>query len=965
MAALAIAFVLMSAGQNSSAQQTVPKPVDAEPSRWNTNWTFDDIDVGKLFSRLEFIGIEIPIEADGDVSVGFAVGVPIATPGDAKLYRLRGRVSAKRLRVEELLLEDFTADVIYDDGVLKLRDVKGRWTDVARASNDQQGDFVGGAELALVPRGDIHFDLKTRSLSLAPLYDVIVAATNRADATVIAGTLSGDIHFTSPLDTVKDPKTWNAKSDLTLSGFKVGDSLPLSVKTGPVIIDAGRLTVQDASMTSPLAPELLLNVAVQAELVDRGRFQFQLRGNDLPLAELSSYATTSSTSSTPAIAAGKLDIDASGQGELATMKWQINGRISSPELKLFGQNLGLIEHRIDFHDRSLTLAPLHPETSDAEMIVRDVVAEYQITDSAINVEKLNANIFGGALRGRVNVPREANGQYEFDLQWNDIHPVLNAARLLPFDRGGAEIKVSASTSGRVDWTVPARSWTRPDAHRGSVEIKLTDISVGKASVGEGEINLEANDETIKLTGDGKLFGGTFSVETTSSVQTDDTWSTLLRRIPSGSIKVDSAKLSQLAPLVRPDDGRRYAGAASAKVLLSPTDAGQADNQVVVEFGVDGLGINGRTLSRGIDGKVRLVGNSVIIDRASGVYAGGRIHANGRWSLGNGTRSVQVRFSGINASDAVLPVSETLAQRIAGDLSGIITVDGEQSYRIGGTIAARDSGLFSVATGSVHASVNGSFSSNLDRWQLKLASISGELAGGEIYGDANLSSSTGLADAFDLESRWNVRRVNFGRLISEAGVTTSLANGRITGSMSLDGKRIRGVADLTGRFAAELGQTDASAVPGLMKANRFLGAISLVETQFDRGEVNGTIGRGAFQINEFWLRSSQVRVFAEGRIGIADMRMDIDAVIATGLLELDNAKIIALAAQLAIESFIPIAAIVEINRLFSNRTVYFNVTGPASDPRLQLKPIETLRRGAARFLVREAMVLITTGTRVNN
>ncbi|WP_186775706.1 AsmA family protein [Rubripirellula tenax] len=936
--------------------------------RWTTRWSFQDVDVDSLLSRLESIGIQIPIQAGGDVSVDFQVGVPLTQFTDAAAYRLAGRISAKRLVLENLLLEEFSANVDYRDGVFTLDKIDGRWIDGKSAESSRDatpgskasGRLSGQSTLALVPRGDASVRLNMDGLSIGPLHDLVSAATGDDDRPEVAGSVTGQIDLRMRVDSLADVATWNGKADLKIQNLTVGDSLPLTIVTGPMVVRDSIVQALLIKVTSPAAKDVRWDIAGQLELTGRQRFQFQMRGNDVPLQTLSALAAQGSSSVPPRMAEGKLDLDLAGQGEWASDDWRIKGRIGSPQLKLFQQDFGMLEHRVEIDPKQFALTPIHQDIPSATMLIRQVEMDYEISADEIVVRDLSASIFGGQVRGSATLATAESGQYEVALNWQNIRPRIAASALLPFDVLTATSQIEATTSGRIEWAVPVDEINLVSKHRGVAMVSVNDIRVGKAEVGEVELNLSAGEGSIKLDGTGKLFGGSLSVDTVSPVEDQETWSTWLRRLPLGQIRVETARLDRLVPVIRPREQRRYRGTVSASVINRKEDANLSAEFIVSDFAIDG-----RSISRGMSADVTWSEQSIVVRRASGTYAGGRMFASGRWSVApGGTRSLQFHFSGVDAMAAVLPLSETISQRVAGTVSGDLSLSGDGDYRIRGSVRAHDSSLFSVSTGTVDAGLTARISDDARAWNLRLSSIRGDLASGQIFGDAEFSSTGGSIPSFDMDSRFRVRRVDFGELISQLGTSTQIAHGRISGEVSLRGRRIQSVSDLSGQFAAELGATQASAVPGLLKANRFLGALSLVGTKFDRGELNGTIGRGAFNIDEFWLRGDRVRVFAEGRVSIADLRMDIEAVLATGYLQADEAKIVALAAQLALQAAIPVGLILELNRLFSNRTLYLGVTGPLSDPSVRLNPVETLRAAAGRFLVREAMVLLTAGGRVS-
>ncbi len=102
---------------------------------WTTNWSFEEINVGTLLGRLRRLGIEIPVDADGDVSLRFSVSIPLNALHNGQAYRFNGTLRSNRLRVEELQLSNFSTDVQYDNGLLALKNLATRWIDLQQPSS--------------------------------------------------------------------------------------------------------------------------------------------------------------------------------------------------------------------------------------------------------------------------------------------------------------------------------------------------------------------------------------------------------------------------------------------------------------------------------------------------------------------------------------------------------------------------------------------------------------------------------------------------------------------------------------------------------------------------------------------------------------------------------------------------------------------------------------------------------------
>jgi hypothetical protein len=453
--------------------------------------------------------------------------------------------------------------------------------------------------------------------------------------------------------------------------------------------------------------------------------------------------------------------------------------------------------------------------------------------------------------------------------------------------------------------------------------------------------------SVKVVGEGRVFGGVAGLEL-SAVDFSG-------RDLSGKATVKTMQVNELTRLLGPARWNRLRGDVSATVELGQaTDSGvpQADIQLTASD----LILAGKSLGSRLDIKARTIGSTVVIQSVQGAYAGGRLQASGTWSPGSTTKQIEVSFTNVDLNAGLSPWLTKLRGHIGGKGSGILTLTGDRRLRVRGTVSARDCVVFGVPTGTWSSGIRAAGNNDLSRWELRLPTIRGELASGRIRGELMLQSSSLRSGTPDLSSRWQLDRIDFGKILGASGGSlTSYAHGRLTGELTLGGRAIRSTQDLSGRFAARLGDTQSAAVPGLAAADRYLGLISVSNTRFTSGAVRGVIGGGVARLDELWLRSNRARVWADGNIQMNGGGIDIDVIISTGNFVFGDDHIIAFASQLAIQSVLPITGLIEVNRLLSNRTIHLAFTGSPTNPRVRLKPLDIIREEAARFLLREILV----------
>ncbi|EMI16692.1 hypothetical protein RMSM_06389 [Rhodopirellula maiorica SM1] len=968
--------------QNPAAARPKPAAANDNTRYWTTSWDFDSVDVKRLSERLERLGIGIPIEMEGTVSVNLNVSVPLTALTDTKKYRLEGLVRSPRLKLEQLVLEDFQTHVQIADGVMTVDKINGRLIDAAlpsaalpsaaRPSAARQvnrpgaGRVSGAATLQLSPLGDIDAAITTESVAIQPLHQLILAIQARNDQQPLHGVVSGEIQFRAPLKTIREIRSWNAMTQLRIDSLARGDALPLDVQSASISIADGVLIANDLQIRSTEAPDLSASLQGRIELERQQRFSFAIRANDLPLGVLAQLAGADANR----FAAGQVDLDATASGELAQQEWMLSGQVASPQLSIAGVDLGLIEHAFEFDQQHLKLEPVGARGTPPrdDLIVQDVRANYSLQDQRWELSEIDAHLFGGDISGDASVSLGNQGVSTLNLNWQGLSPNVNA-QLFSL----ADVVVSANSSGEINWTLPAGDWSRLADQSGDVQVQLDAIKVGDADIGQMNLVISKSDESFKLTAEGNLFGGDVNVVTQSNVTDDMTWQDLWQRPSQIRLSVNRIRIDRIVVLLPQRSWlaprfRQLRGLASAEVELA-AEAGlaaeaelegtvassQPDSPLrsTARIQLDHLALGTVQITRRLEIELRTSGSSVDVDRVAGFYGGGRITARGQWDLLENDGHIDVQVAAVDASPSIRLLSESVADFVDGKLSGQFHVTGGRSIRARGAVQAHDAVVAGIPVGDANSGMLASYSLGSGQWDASFSSIHGEVARGRLQGVAKLKSSY-RPNRFDLSSQWSFERVNFAKFIADAGGGSfSYANGQVRGRLVLGGEAIASSADLRGTFSTELDGSQASAIPGLSEAQRFLGAVPLAGIRIEDGQLSGTITRGRARIDEFVLSSPQLKVWADGYVQLDNLRMDVEAVISTGNFQ--TSQLMEVYLQIAsFTSLSPVALFIRINQLLSNRTIYVDVAGTLSDPKLRLRPLATLRDEVARYIISEVL-----------
>ncbi|MCM2371113.1 AsmA-like C-terminal region-containing protein [Aporhodopirellula aestuarii] len=968
-------FPTVSTAQQPRDPNAVPAnavPANAQPRYWTTNWSFEDINVGKLADRLDAIDIDIGVNLRGKVSVQFEVGIPVTSLGDAAAYRFDGTLTSPSLVVDGVLLKDLSTSVSYRDGMVTLENLSSLVIDQDE-STKSPGYIKGRATAELVPREDVTAEIAINNLAVAPLADLLAKYLGQPQDTLPGeGTLSGNVKFRVPLNTAGDIATYQLDGNLSGRGLRVASLPAADFDFRRVRIQDETLLVDDFSLTaiandrSGQSIRLLGNASFP--LSSQGEFTVELFGDDIPVGTVAEWFVPRSDANAIPLVRGKVDFQITGNGKLAETiersQWNIRGAIASPQLHVAGVDLGTIEHHVELTASEFNISPIRDLTNLPKSVrIGELKSRYSLSDEALTIEQVDATLFSGSLSGSANIPFSQSGIARANLSITAIKP-----RLQTFV-AGRRLNVSATLDGDVDWQVPLAAVDQPSEHSGQAKLALSDVTIGEANIGSMRASASADTGDISFTANGRLFDGKITVATTAKMFADDRWSDLPLRLAATVFKFDDVSLDRLYEIAT---GTRLdlTGSASGEVNIVDWNPIGGKNATLpsadIRLALSRVSYRSRLLSRSMRLNSRLRNNALQIISLTGDYADGSARINGRVYLFDEHTTLRPRADlHISASRINLQHGLWFLGDAAGDFQGrasiAATVAGYQdSIRVRGNADGRDLVIYGMQLGNAHSGLTAEANVLRQSWKVRFASVRSSQGGGEVEGELSLASTRRGSGGVDLESRWHTRRVDFVRLTQQLGRSTSVARGEITGDLTLNGKSIQSVDDLNGRFRFALGQTRGSAIPGMVGVSRFLGPVSLVNQRFDVGEAKGFIGRGAITFDEFWVGSDSALVQADGKVFIRSGRMDLNALIATGDYRDIAANFAQLAQQYALRSLLPASAILDISELLRDRTLVVHVIGTVQDPVVRVQSVQTFREEAARFLLREGQRLILTG-----
>ncbi|WP_161604362.1 AsmA-like C-terminal region-containing protein [Roseiconus nitratireducens] len=908
---------------------------------WSSNWSFEAIDLQALTRRIQSLGIPVPVRLAGKADINFDVSVPWNALRTAEAYKFKGTFAASNLRVDDVLLTSLQADVDYAQGVLKLNNLRGAQTD---------GKFNGSATAQLVPSKDFQATIQATNFDIGAIANLLQKFELIPAERPIRGAVSAAVQASGQVDQLRSPEMWEIGGDISSQNVTIGDSLTYSLAVQKFQLRDQRLSVPDLRLTASELPGFYLNGSAEVPLDGENEFQFDIQTNDLPATDLVGLYFDSPKR----VLDGKLDLQAGGKGRFTTPgaypEFEVDAAVASPSIRLFGVDLGMLEHDIKLTPSKIQIQPRRDDAGASDLQIQNLTADYAVSEQAIELKDLDSRIFGGTLQAEARVIRSGDGEHRLNAEWTDISPRIR----LPTPVSSVPLTVVATTSGTVQWSVPPDHIDDPFFHRGTASIQVAPLRIGDETAGDADIRLAINDQGVDLNADANLFGGRVHVETTSPMTASTQWRDLPALLAAGQITLADVSIRRLTSLASRGVSR-FDGRVSGQIQLRQTVEGPwaADSQLEINGWTSG----NQLLSRGLRAQLTAMAGGIELSSISGTYAGGQLQAEGRWSLQPGPRLINFRLTRADADRVLLPISPRADQWFGGMVSGrgslVGNGDSLTSVRVTGSLAVENGETFGFPVGDAHTSFHGQFSAAPYRWAVAFPSINADLARGRVKGRLEFASTSSGRSGYHMDSRWRATHVEFESLLSAYVGTSTIGRGDLTGDMTLTGRNIHSLRDLDGEYRVRLGGTDATAVPGLSAAGSLLGASSLAGARFTSGASTGRISRGSLVIDSLAMSADRVAVTAAGRVGLENRQMDVLTVLSTGNFTGQNQLI----ASIGTQALLDFAFIGQINRIVSDRTLVFELAGPTRDPIIRLLPAETLQANVRRFAVQEALGLV--------
>jgi hypothetical protein len=286
--------------------------------------------------------------------------------------------------------------------------------------------------------------------------------------------------------------------------------------------------------------------------------------------------------------------------------------------------------------------------------------------------------------------------------------------------------------------------------------------------------------------------------------------------------------------------------------------------------------------------------------------------------------------------------------LAGPIDIELRVRPGSVWRITGTVGAGQGDFYEVRFSNVRVPVDAEWHPRSGRVRMQVPTVNASLAGGRVSGRLTAERTVG----WTIDGAFRFYRVDVVTLVRQLGSESQYGTGRLTGTLTIEGRNMQSINDLRAVLAADLEDTQAGNLPVLGDLRNFVpGAAASGATRFYEGRLEARLMRGVFHVDRLSLSSTQLDVYITGTINLSG-RLRLEAVVFTGQGN-NPALAQALLTRFAAVASAPVALLASANDFLANRVIHLDIRGTLSRPVIRLRPFETLREEIVRYLLRRA------------
>ena len=722
-----------------------------------------------------------------------------------------------------------------------------------------------------------------------------IAATGRSD---------GMLSLSVPDGCLGRRDAWHGVANVALGEFQFCDFELRDIDPIALVLQDGELSIRnfDAVLDGePVHAELALGIQPPWEL--DARF-------DLP----------------------KLRLDRLGSfPQLSMLKDRLSGRIT-----LTGEAHGQLDPLALTGEGSAAIEPF----TYAGYTVDRIGLDYELSDQSLRISGIDSEAWNGDVVGAAEIPLTLQTSGAADLQFQRI----DIGRLL--DQAVEEsYEVQGAANGRLQIAVSAGQLYRPEAWDVVADVQIPEVRLQNLAVASMEAEARQQHGRLEFEAAGRALDGSWQL----AGDREGPWLTSDGLIDpgKGSLTLQGANVGRLARVWVP------ALSDQLQALLDLTGAWEVTSEGLAwnaDAGMAELSFAGRVIGQGLS--LRLVGlnQGFRLEELSGSLAGGRLDASADADLSK-PQPIDFRLNLRRADLEQLKLVDPQLSDVP--LQGLVDLNlsGEagRTWRMRGAAAGRNGRVAAFPFRTARFPVT--FDWQPESGQLRLQSASGHvsLPSGRMTGGVKLRRTAGTM----IDGDYRFYDVRLQSLLRELGVTTRIARGRASGTLTISGRNVRSIDDLEVRLFADLRDAQPMNMPVLSQIRSFVpGAAASGATRFQDGRLEALLRGDVIEISRLSLASSQLQVYVNGRVN-RNGRLNLDAVVSSGQGE-NPVLAQLLLKRLVATSAPPVGALLLANDYLANRVVHLTIRGTIRQPVIQVKPFESLGEEAVRFFLRESI-----------
>lgn len=743
------------------------------------------------------------------------------------------------------------------------------------ATLPRQGETVASLALDLEP-----------ALSLGPLAEDLSGQKLQ-----LAGRIQGSIQGKVPRPKLSDPSAWEASAKVSIQqGTAWG--LDIGRAAIQVLLQNGMVSISETGLAWANSA---LDVTGTLQLAKPQTFEAEVKLNANDLKNLNRLAKEVRL---PVNVEGRLLAKLNVSGQLEKPQWKATGTMESDQLKI------------------------------DKVRVNAMSAKVTATPESVVLEEFQLKLYEGKVTGTGLYPLNAQpeGKFQLDAEAIDVGDLARAYL-------GTSSPIKGILSGQLtaDSAPPLpqkkREWST------AAKFQIPEITIDAIEAGHLDGKLDYKNQQLNYRVTGEIFDGEFEIsgeyptnDSPPPAKPDDP-----KAAPSAAMLPGTGKITldnlQLQKVWRAFSDTTNAGtlAGLLKIELEWSSANESKPSGSGSVVLTNTTWNGRQVVNRLESQIQIRDDQILVNNIRGTAAGGQVEASVVWGLKN----AQSRLVKIRARNLDLGVVTRFTPLDKEFLSGRADLEARilprEIWRFEVKLLSQRLQVQGVSVQSVTLPIRGSIRSSFERGEMTLSSIGASVASGRIKGRIAL----GWGDRRRIEGELKFAKIDTQLLVRESFNSDLPGDGKLSGSIRLDGQNMTSWAETKWKIDAKLSRAQPRRLPVVDALQSVTGTIAIAQP-IEEGRINATYSQKKFTIQSILLTGPTLELLIWGIVS-SNGRLKLNGLIRTGRRSIDRRISHLVGGQLG-------------NRLLgllADRLIQVHITGTVNRPIVHVKPLSIL------------------------